>query len=121
MGDLAPLPRPNLLRPTAFGPEQTPGSRATIPGYPPYDGEPRDLLVTSGLGGAFPAGYPVAVVENVVRIPQQPFADVTARPASALDQVREVMLIWQGAKAAAEEVEPNAEPDAQPFAEPDNE
>jgi len=53
-----------------------------------------DLLVTSGLGGAFPAGYPVAVVDSVTRIPQEPFADVTATPAAALDQVREVMLIW---------------------------
>jgi rod shape-determining protein MreC len=53
-----------------------------------------DLLVTSGLGGAFPAGYPVAVVNSVTRIPQEPFADVTATPSAALDQVREVMLIW---------------------------
>ena len=53
-----------------------------------------DLLVTSGLGGAFPAGYPVAVVASVTRVPQEPFAEVTAKPAAALDQVREVMLIW---------------------------
>mgnify|MGYP001819133924 FL=1 len=53
-----------------------------------------DLLVTSGLGGAFPSGYPVAVVDNVTRLPQEPFAEVTATPAAALDQVREVMLIW---------------------------
>ena len=55
-----------------------------------------DLLVTSGLGGAFPAGYPVAVVESVLRIPQEPFAAVSARPAAALNQVRELMLIWSG-------------------------
>ncbi len=59
-----------------------------------------DLLVTSGLGGAFPAGYPVAVVSSVNRIPQAPFADVTAVPASALDQVREIMLIWSAKNAA---------------------
>lgn len=53
-----------------------------------------DLLVTSGLGGAFPSGYPVARVGTINRIPQEPFADVTAVPMSALDQVREVMLIW---------------------------
>ena len=58
------------------------------------DIRPGDLLVTSGLGGAFPSGYPVAVVETVTRIPQEPFADVTAVPAAALDQVREIMLIW---------------------------
>jgi len=53
-----------------------------------------DVLVTSGLGGAFPAGYPVAVVASVNRIPQASFADVSAKPSSELDQVREVLLIW---------------------------
>ena len=60
------------------------------------DIQPGDLLVTSGLGGAFPAGYPVAVVDVVTRIPQEPFAAVSARPAAALNQVREIMLIWSG-------------------------
>ena len=62
------------------------------------DIRPGDLLVTSGLGGAFPSGYPVAVVDTVTRIPQESFADVTATPAAALDQVREVMLIWTDAQ-----------------------
>ncbi len=53
-----------------------------------------DLLVTSGLGGGFPAGYPVAIVASVTRIPQDPYADVTATPAASLGQVREVMLIF---------------------------
>jgi rod shape-determining protein MreC len=61
-----------------------------------------DLLVTSGLGGAFPAGYPVAVVNSVTRIPQEPFADVTATPAAALDQVREVMLSWSAPPVSEE-------------------
>ncbi len=55
-----------------------------------------DLLVTSGLGGAFPAGYPVAVVDTVTRIPQEPYAVVTATPSASLGQVREVMLINPG-------------------------
>ena len=63
-----------------------------------------DLLVTSGLGGAFPAGYPVAVVSSVNRIPQAPFADVTAVPSSALDQVREIMLIWSIAEKSDAEL-----------------
>lgn len=53
-----------------------------------------DLLVTSGLGGAFPAGYPVAIVESVTRIPHEPYADVTAKPTASLGQVREIMLIF---------------------------
>jgi len=64
-----------------------------------------DLLVTSGLGGAFPAGYPVAVVASVTRIPQEPFADVTATPAAALDQVREIMLIWSAPPVTEEAAE----------------
>ena len=62
-----------------------------------------DLLVTSGLGGAFPTGYPVAVVDTVTRIPQQSFADVTATPKAALDQVREVMLIWSAPDVVEED------------------
>lgn len=62
-----------------------------------------DLLVTSGLGGTFPQGYPVAVVETVTRIPQEAYADVTARPAASLGQVREVLLIFPATEASADE------------------
>jgi rod shape-determining protein MreC len=53
-----------------------------------------DLLVTSGLGGAFPPGYPVAIVRTVTLIPSESFADVSARPTAALNQIREIMLVW---------------------------
>ncbi|MET0052538.1 MAG: rod shape-determining protein MreC [Candidatus Thiodiazotropha sp.] len=53
-----------------------------------------DLLVTSGLGGAFPPGYPVAVVVEVKRIPGQPFASVIAQTTAHLDRIREVLLVW---------------------------
>ena len=68
-----------------------------------------DLLVTSGLGGAFPAGYPVAIVDNVTRIPQAQYAEVTATPASALGQVREVMLV--DARATPLDDEPQQDDD----------
>ena len=61
-----------------------------------------DLLVTSGLGGVFPAGYPVAIVETVTRLPQEPYADVTATPAASLGQVREVMLIFSAVAVDSE-------------------
>jgi rod shape-determining protein MreC len=78
-----------------------------------------DLLVTSGLGGAFPPGYPVAVVDSVTRIPQGPFADVTARPAARLNQVREIMLIRSadneaGAAEADEAVPSNGDTPPRP-------
>jgi rod shape-determining protein MreC len=53
-----------------------------------------DLVVTSGLGGGFPAGYPVGTVASVKRDPAQSLADVDLRPAAALDRSRELMLIW---------------------------
>jgi rod shape-determining protein MreC len=51
------------------------------------------LLVTSGLGGRFPPGYPVALVEKVERNPGQSFAEVSARPTARLEQSREVLLV----------------------------
>lgn len=56
-----------------------------------------DLLVTSGLGGSFPAGYPVGVITSVERDPGAPFANVTAEPKAALNRTREVLLVWSGA------------------------
>jgi len=64
-----------------------------------------DILVTSGLGGSFPAGYPVAVVDSVQRIPAEPFAEVSARPSAALNQVREIMLVWSTPEESGGEAE----------------
>lgn len=55
---------------------------------------PGDLLTTSGLGGLFPAGYPVAEVTEVRREQGQPFASVTANTTAHLDRIREVLLVW---------------------------
>lgn len=53
-----------------------------------------DLLVTSGLGGHFPPGIPVAVIERVTRTPGETFAVANATPVAALDRSREVLLLW---------------------------
>ena len=53
-----------------------------------------DLLVTSGLGGVFPAGYPVAKVLEVHRDAVQPLAQVRAKPLASIDLDREAMLVW---------------------------
>ncbi len=83
----------NGLRTLAYGTGEF--GRLDLPGLPNNaDIRTGDLLVTSGLGGTFPSGYPVAVVDTVTRIPQDAFAEVTATPTAALDQMREVMLIW---------------------------
>jgi rod shape-determining protein MreC len=53
-----------------------------------------DLVVTSGLGGRFPAGYPVARVEEVQRDGGDAFLTIIATPTAALDRSREVLLVW---------------------------
>src|SRR5258708_3578407 len=58
-----------------------------------------DLLVTSGLGGGFPAGYPVGTVAEVKRDSAQSLADVDVKPSAALDRSREPMLLWLHAQA----------------------
>ena len=85
------------------------------------DVEIGDKLVTSGLGGAFPAGYPVATVSTIELKPGRPFAELEATPAAALSQVREVVLISRpptsrddGDESEAEAAgsEPESDPDA---------
>ncbi|WP_339775519.1 rod shape-determining protein MreC [uncultured Methylophaga sp.] len=57
-----------------------------------------DLLVTSGLGGRFPVGYPVGKVISV-NFPQgKSFAEITVSPAARLATSREVMLVLPGEK-----------------------
>jgi rod shape-determining protein MreC len=53
-----------------------------------------DLLLSTGMGGVFPPGYPVAQVTRVERNAKATFAIVEARPTAALDRDREVLLVW---------------------------
>jgi len=52
-----------------------------------------DVLVTSGLGGRFPVGYPVGTITDFVIDPSQPFAKVSAKPTADIEHVREVLLV----------------------------
>lgn len=58
-----------------------------------------DILVTSGMGGHFPEGYPVAKVTRFTNEEQSPFAEIKAEPLATLDRLRYVLLLWQDAKA----------------------
>jgi rod shape-determining protein MreC len=58
-----------------------------------------DMLVSSGLGGRFPVGYPVATVTRVVRDPGQKFLRVVARPMAQLDRSRHVLLLFSAPAA----------------------
>jgi len=53
-----------------------------------------DLLVSSGLGGRFPVGYPVAVVSEIERDPGEAFLRILAVPSAALDRSRHVLLVF---------------------------
>jgi rod shape-determining protein MreC len=55
---------------------------------------PGDLLITSGLGGVFPQGYPVAIVNSFVEQPDKPFAIIQAEPSAALNTSRELLIVW---------------------------
>ena len=59
-----------------------------------------DLLVTTGLGGVFPPGYPVGRVTVVQRRPGQSFARVLAQPSAGLDRGREVLLVMNAEDVA---------------------
>lgn len=58
------------------------------------DIRPGDLLITSGLGGTFPQGYPVAVVDEFTSQPNKAFVSITATPKAQLDRNRELMIVW---------------------------
>ncbi len=60
------------------------------------DIRPGDLLITSGLGGHFPPGYPVAEVAEVQHDPGHTFSSVIATPLAELNRSREVLLVWPG-------------------------
>ncbi|MEA3109935.1 MAG: rod shape-determining protein MreC [Gammaproteobacteria bacterium] len=78
-----------------------------------------DLLVTSGLGGGFPAGYPVGTITEVKRDPGQSLAEIEVRPAAALDRSREVMFVWLTPEAPAPtSAPPPAQPPAKAVAAP---
>jgi rod shape-determining protein MreC len=53
-----------------------------------------DLLATSGLGGGFPAGYPVARVTAFDRKDGFQFAEIKAQPLATLDRLRYMLLLW---------------------------
>lgn len=71
-----------------------PSDKLELPYLPnTADIKPGDLLVTSGLGGRFPPGYPVARVETVHRSPTEPYVAVLAQPLAQVQRAREVLLV----------------------------
>ncbi|QWA52976.1 rod shape-determining protein MreC [Pseudomonas amygdali pv. lachrymans] len=61
-----------------------------------------DLLVSSGLGQRFPAGYPVATVKEVIHDSGQPFAIVRVVPTAALNRSRYLLLVFSDGRSPEE-------------------
>lgn len=78
-----------------------------------------DMLVSSGLGGVFPAGLPVARITGVRREANQLLAQVRAQPLATVDKDREVILLdFEPSHPAAPAANPPIEPEPQPKAKP---
>jgi len=82
----------NGLRAIALGTGEV--NRLEIPHIPNNaDIEVGDLLITSGLGRRFPPGYPVAIITEFEKNPDQPYASVVAEPVAHLERSREILLV----------------------------
>lgn len=66
--------------------------------YVPPESDVRegDLLVSTGLGGHFPKGYPVGKVSAVTLHPGDNFMVIKVRPVADLAKAREALLVWPG-------------------------
>lgn len=53
-----------------------------------------DVIVTSGLGGRFPEGYPVGVVSSVKLDRQRAYTVIQAHPTAGLQRLRYLLLLW---------------------------
>jgi len=53
-----------------------------------------DTLVTSGLGGHYPEGYPVGIVRSVQHNSGEQFTKIEVVPSAQLDRTRNVLLVW---------------------------
>ena len=62
-----------------------------------------DMLLSSGLGGRFPGGYPVAVIQQIQVVTGEAYLSVTARPVASVNKARHVLLLTPGADGSGEE------------------
>lgn len=82
----------NGLRTIAAGTGST--DRLDLPYLPGNaDVKEGDLLVSSGLGGVFPSGYPVAKISRV-NPADGSLGKVSAIPLARLDRSHELLLVW---------------------------
>lgn len=81
------------LRLIAYGTGHS--DRLTVPNIPQSgDIKVGDELITSGIGGRFPAGFPVGTVAAVEPDPSHAFVAASVTPAARLDRSGAVLLVW---------------------------
>jgi len=70
-------------------------NQLTLP-YLPHNTDIKsgDLLITSGLGGVYPKGYPVATVSSLSAAPGQAFMQAQARTTVQNESIHELLLVW---------------------------
>lgn len=90
----------------------------TLP-YLPHNADIQigDLLTTSGLGGVFPKGYPVATVSTLTPLPGEAFMYAEAKTVTKIERTRNILLVWSrqepipilsGATTELEQLTPDA-------------
>ena len=80
--------------------------------YLPHNADVRvgDLLVTSGLGGRFPTGYPIGTVSSINYPQGHAFADIRVTSAADLSTSREVLLVMPIKEEISNDVNGEEEP-----------
>ena len=72
---------------------------------PTADIQEGDKLVSSGLGGLYPAGYPVGTVLSIVRKPGDNFLEIDIDPSAEIDRSRHLLLLYTSRDSSADAVE----------------
>ena len=77
------------------------GQTLTLPFLPRNaDIKVGDLLMSSGMGGRFPEGYPVGRVVKIKHPRGDHFMDAIAEPLAHLNRSRQVLLVWNATNRA---------------------
>jgi rod shape-determining protein MreC len=60
-----------------------------------------DELVSSGLGGLYPVGYPVGTVIRIASVPGESFLKIDVDPSAEIDRSRHLLLVFNSRDSAA--------------------
>lgn len=72
-----------------------------------------DMLVTSGLGGVFPEGYPVGYIDYIDFDNRRAFGDVKLIPSVDFNRLRYVLLVWASESKLEVDIKTEDESDIQ--------